>query len=85
MISLSPDAQRAREELHRQDAPLTAYDFSEDCVRIQHEDGTSLFITNAFLREWEGWVFVFCEHMEALYFHKSDLLFWEMLSPHRNS
>jgi hypothetical protein len=82
-LHLSQASQRARDELERRSAQLTAYDFSPGMLStIYCEDGSVLLMNSAFTEEWKDpesgdeWVFLFCEHYPAMWFDKMSLAFW---------
>src|SRR5574337_1797073 len=52
------------------------YIFGDNCVavNISHDDGTSMFLTNALMLRKDEWIFVFTEHNGQHFFHNEDVV-----------
>lgn len=55
--------------------------FKGDLVCVMHNDGTSLFYTNAIMYKWNRWLFVIAEHIAHQIFPIGDLIYYRQYSP----
>jgi hypothetical protein len=55
---------------------LTAYDFGDTIVQVNHEDGTALTFRHALAWRHGDYLLVASEHNGYHYFHTGDLAFW---------
>jgi hypothetical protein len=54
------------------DKKLTAYDFGNGVVLVEHDDGSRFFLTHAILFKEDNWWIVFTEHHGIHIFHDED-------------
>jgi hypothetical protein len=67
------DLTDAKEKAAAIDKVLTAYDFDDTCVLVEHKDGSRLLFAWAFYRDEGDYYYVFTEHQGYHVFCKDEV------------